>query len=87
MEPEPDEGESAPEELVFDEAIKSEEIEKQKDVLKKLEERHGALKEKLKEVKDDKEKEKIKSSIEKLENLKTEIKDRIAEENGAEDSK
>jgi len=83
MEEKSEEGESAPEELVFDEAIKSEEIEKQKDILKKLEDKHLALKEKLKKVKDDEEKEKIKSYVEKLESLKSEIEKKIEEANNS----
>jgi len=54
--------EKAPEELIFDEAIKSEKIEIKKDYLKELEKKLEALKDSLKEAKDN-EAEKIKSQI------------------------
>ncbi len=54
--------EKAPEELIFDEAIKSEKIEIKKDYLTELEKKQEALKESLKEAKD-KEADKLKSQI------------------------
>lgn len=78
-----EEEEHVPEELVFDEAIKSEEKEKQKDLLKKIEKRHAALKEKLKDVKDDKDKENLKSSIAKLDEMKSEIEKKVEKESNS----
>ena len=56
--------ESSPEDLVFDEAIKSEKIEKKKDYLKEIVKKQEQLKARLKETENDAEKEKIKSAIE-----------------------
>ncbi|MDZ7741400.1 MAG: mechanosensitive ion channel [Bacteroidota bacterium] len=70
----------SPEELVFDEAIKSGKIEKKKDVLKEMAEKTGAMKEKLKEEKDSQEKERIKTSIEQLETMRDRIQKSIEEE-------
>lgn len=74
--------EVAPEELVFDEAIKSEKIEKKRDLLKKIEERKEWLKERLKELKEEEmeEKEKVKSQIDRLEKLKETLEKNIEEE-------
>lgn len=72
--------EYAPEELVFDEAVKSQEIEKKKDLLKELGNKQEELKEKLKEVKDTQEKERIKSVIERNEELREQIEKNIEEQ-------
>ncbi|GET29300.1 hypothetical protein SD074_15020 [Prolixibacter sp. SD074] len=65
--------EKSPEDLIFDEAIKSEKLETKKDYLKEIDKKQVALKEKLKDLKDDKEIEKIKSTI----NRNNEMKERI----------
>ncbi len=80
--------EVAPEELVFDEAIKSEKIEKKRDLLKKIEARKEWLKERLKELKEEEveEKEKVESQIERIEKLKESLEKNIEEESSAEDS-
>ncbi len=74
--------EKTPEELVFDEAIKSGKIETKKDYLKKLDEKLENLKERLKEMTDDEEikkaKEQIKKNEEAKKRLERSIKDQIA---------
>lgn len=76
--PEP---ESSPEELIFDEAIKSEAIEKKKDLLKDLDSKKDQMAEKLKVTKDKNEKEKIKSSITRIDELKAKIVENIEAHN------
>ena len=61
--------EISPEELVFDEAIKSEETEKKKDLLQKMINRKEELKSEIKETKDEEEIKKHKLTIERLEAL------------------
>ncbi len=73
----------SPEELVFDEAIKSGKIEKKKDILKEIAGKILALKEKLKEEKDEQEKKRIKSSIERLESMHAQTQKSIEEEENA----
>ncbi len=72
--------ESSPEELVFDEAIKSEEIEQKKDLLIKMSKRRDELRANIKETKDKDESEKIKSSIERLDGLIERIEKNIKEQ-------
>ena len=69
--------EKSPEDLIFDEAIKSEKLEIKRDFLKELDKKQEVLKEKLKDLKDDKEVEKIKSAIKKNEELKARVEDNI----------
>jgi len=71
---------NSPEKLVFDEAIKSEKIEIKKDYLKEIEKKQDELKEKLKDLKDDKEIKKIKSIISKNDELKEKIEKNIREQ-------
>lgn len=78
-EEQPEEKET-PEELVFDEAIKSEKLEKKKDFLQKIEKEKAQLKDELKEVKDEEEVERIKSSIARLEELKEQLEENIKEQ-------
>jgi len=68
---------AAPEELIFDEAIKSEEIEKKKDLIKELEEKKDKMEERLKAVKDKGEKDKIRSTITRIDDLKAKILENI----------
>ena len=70
-----------PEDLIFDEAIKSEKIEKEKDYLKELDEKQEKLNEKLKDLKDEDEVKKVKSSIKRIDKLKANIKKSIDENN------
>jgi len=72
--------EKTPEDLVFDEAIKSEKIELKKDYLNKLEKKQKTLEEKLKESKEETESEKIKSEIKRNEELKKKIESNIKEQ-------
>lgn len=72
--------ETAPEDLVFDQAIESEKTEKKKEYLKNLTEKIKEQKEKLKETKDDSETEKIKASLARMENLKEKIEKNIQEQ-------
>lgn len=65
--------EPTPEDLIFDEAIESEKIEKKKDSLKKIDEKRESLKEKMKELKDKDEIEKVRTNLERL----TEIREKI----------
>ncbi len=72
--------EVSPEELVFDEAIKSEETEKKKDLLQKIINRKEELKSKIKETKDEEEIKKHKLTIERLEELIEKIEESIREQ-------
>jgi len=66
-----------PENLIFDQAIKSEKLETKKEYLNTIEQKIKSLKEQLKEVKDDKESKKIKASIQKNEDLKARLESSI----------
>ena len=70
----------SPEDLIFDEAIKSEKIETKKDYLKEIEKKQDDLKEKLKILKDDKQTDEIKSLIKRNEALKERIENNIKEQ-------
>ncbi len=72
--------EKSPEDLVFDEAIKSEKPETKKDYLKEIDKKRVVLKEKLKDLKDDKEIEKIKSAIKRNDEMKERIEKSIKEQ-------
>jgi len=72
--------EKSPEDLIFDEAIKSEKLETKKDYLKEIDKKQEVLKEKLKDLKDDKEIEKIKSIIMKNDEMKERIENNIKEQ-------
>jgi small conductance mechanosensitive channel len=69
--------EKSPEDLIFDEAIKSEKIEIKKNYLKEIDKKQEALKDKLKDLKDDKEIEKIKSMIKRNNELKGRLENSI----------
>lgn len=71
---------SSPEELVFDEAIKSEEIEQKKDLLTKMSKRRDELRAEIKGTKDKDESEKIKSSVERLDEQIKRIEKNIQEQ-------
>lgn len=86
IKPEESAGEKPPEELVFDEAIKSEKIEIKKDYLKEIDKKQEALKEKLKNLKDEHEIEKIKSTIKRNEELKERIQQSIKEQSEEDES-
>jgi small-conductance mechanosensitive channel len=77
--------EKTPEDLIFDEAIKSEKIEIKKDYLKEIDKKQEDLKERLKDLKDEKEIERLQSIIKKNIDLKQRIekniKDQIARNN------
>jgi len=75
------EDEVSPEELVFDEAIKSEEAEKKKELLNKMIARKNEIKDKIKETKDEKEVEKYRTTIERLEGYIEKMEENIIEEN------
>ncbi len=77
----PDYNQDSPEELIFDEAIKSEEIEKKKDLLKKLDKKKVQLKEELKKLENDDAIEKTKKSIDRIDELTEEVKNNIENEN------
>ncbi len=70
-------GETSPEDLIFDEAIKSEKIEQKKDLLEKIHKKQLLLKEKLNDIKDKIEIEKIKSAIKKNDELIKQIEKNI----------
>ncbi|MDD4756227.1 MAG: mechanosensitive ion channel [Prolixibacteraceae bacterium] len=71
--------ELSPEDLIFDEAIKSEKIEKKKDLLKEIHNKQLSLKEKLDDLKDKTEIEKIKSTIDRNNELIKQIEKNIEE--------
>jgi small-conductance mechanosensitive channel len=72
--------EKLPEELIFDEAIKSEKIEIKKDYLEEIDKKQETLKENLKDLKDEKELEKIKSAMKRNDELRERIKRNIEEQ-------
>lgn len=78
-ETEPVDGKS-PEDLVFDEAIKSGKLETKKDYLKEIDKKQELLNEKLKDLKDDKEIEKIKSKIKRNDEMKERLEKIIREQ-------
>lgn len=79
----PSRNEIAPEDLIFDEVIKSEKIEKKKDFLKEIENKQEQLKEKIKTLKESKDKEeieKVKLTIQRNEELKIHLEKSIEEQ-------
>ena len=78
--------ERIPEDLIFDEAIKSENIEKKKDKLKELTEQQKILRKKQKELKEKDQINKNESSIEKINKLKTNIEKSIEKQNEVDQS-
>jgi small conductance mechanosensitive channel len=70
----------SPEDLIFDEAIKSGKIELKKDYLKEIDKKQKALKDTLKNLKDNTEIEKIKSTIKKNDEMKERIEKSINEQ-------
>lgn len=72
--------ERSPEELIFDEAIKSEKIEIKKDYLADIGKKLEQMKEELKSLKDEQEKEKLRSRIKRNEELKKRIEKSIEEQ-------
>ena len=72
--------EKSPEDLIFDEAIESGKIEIKKDYIKEIEKKQEALKDKLKDLKDDKEIEKTKSLMKRNEDLKEQLENSIKEQ-------
>lgn len=79
-EKEPDKDEKSPEELIFNEALDAAEIEKKKENIIKLQERKEKLKTELKETKESKRSETIKSSIERIDKLVEKIETSIEEQ-------
>ena len=77
----------SPEDLIFDQAIKSEIIEAKKDYLKEIDQNQIVLREKLKHLKDDKEIDKIKYTIkrnvEMTERIEKSIKEQIERDNNS----
>ncbi|MCW5517337.1 mechanosensitive ion channel family protein [Muriicola sp. Z0-33] len=70
----------SPEELIFAEAIKSEEIEKKKDHLVQINKKIEAFKEKIKRLEDEEEIEKAKLNIKRLEEYKVKMDQSIQEQ-------
>lgn len=75
----PEKKAASPEDLIFDEAIKSEEIEKKKDSLQKIDEKREILKEKMKEMKNKEEVERAKANLDRLNDIREKIKKNIEE--------
>lgn len=71
---------TSPEDLIFDEAFKSEEVENKKEMLVKIEKKQAYYKAKLKETSDEKALSDIKSVQLRLEELKRKIEKQIEEE-------
>ncbi|MFA6831662.1 MAG: mechanosensitive ion channel domain-containing protein, partial [Bacteroidaceae bacterium] len=69
--------EKTPEDLIFDEAIKSEKIEDKKDQIKKLTEEQKLLRKKQKDLKEEDEITKNESSIKKIDELKMKVEESI----------
>ncbi|MCF8358780.1 MAG: mechanosensitive ion channel family protein [Prolixibacteraceae bacterium] len=72
--------EKSPEDLIFDEAIKSGKIEIKKDYLKEIDEKQEALKAKLKDLDDGEEVEKIKTAMKRNDEMKKRIEKNISEQ-------
>lgn len=72
--------ETPPEELIFDEAIEAEEIEKKRDFLKELDKRKEDLKEQKKNLKDPKKIEKIEASIDHIRERQQKLEKNIEEQ-------
>jgi small conductance mechanosensitive channel len=72
--------EKSPEDLIFDEAFKSGKIEVKKELLMEIDKKQEALKEQLKDLKDEGEIEKIKSRMKRNEEWKEQLKKRIKEQ-------
>jgi len=72
--------EKSPENLIFDEAIKSEKLETKKDYIKEIDKKQVVLKETLKDLKEDKEIEKIKAKIKRNDEMKERIEKSILEQ-------
>ena len=70
----------SPEELIFADAIRSEEIEKKKDFLQQIDKKTAGFKEKLKGLEDKEEIEKVKSNLKRLGELKEKIDHNIKEQ-------
>jgi len=70
----------SPEDLIFDEAIKSEKLETKKDYLKEIDRQQLLIKEKLKDSKDDKEMEKLKLSMKRNDEMKERIEKSIQDQ-------
>ncbi len=71
---------TAPEDLIFDEAIKSEEIEKKKDSLKKIDDKREDMRAKIKELKGKEEIEQAKSKLSRLNEIREKILKNIEEQ-------
>jgi len=74
------ENKSAPEELIFSEAIESGKMEQKKDYLKEVDKKQEALKEELKELTDKQEIERVKTAIRRNEALKEKLEKSIEEQ-------
>ena len=72
--------EKSPEDLIFDEAIKSEKLEIKKDYLNEIEKKQEALKDKLKNANDDADEAKLKALIRKNDELKARVEKNIKEQ-------
>lgn len=72
--------EKSPEDLIFDEAIKSEKLETKKDYIKEIDKKQKVLKERLKDLKGDKEIEKTKFTIRRNDEIKERIEKNIKEQ-------
>jgi small-conductance mechanosensitive channel len=76
----PVEKQEAPEELIFAEAIKSEEIEKKKDFLIQIDKKKELYKEKLKDLEEETEIEKTKANIQRLDELRKKVESNMEEQ-------
>ena len=72
--------EKAPEELIFDEAIKSEKLANSKEILKEIDAKINQLSEELKSLKEEKEQDKVKAQIQRYKDLKLRMEQRIKEQ-------
>ncbi len=72
--------EKTPEKMIFDEAIKSENLEVKKDYLKEIDKKIEKLKEKLKHSKDSEEKKNLEYLLDRNSKLKEQIENRIKEQ-------
>ncbi|MFO7868320.1 MAG: mechanosensitive ion channel [Bacteroidales bacterium] len=69
----------SPEELIFDEAIQSEKIEKKKEFLETLDAKYAELKAEIKKTKDSEKTARLKAAIERVENVQKKLAENIFE--------
>lgn len=86
VQPQEEEKEEIPEELIFTEANEAEKIENKKDLISRIDKKKEELKERLKELKEDEEIQKVKSTLQRLEDTREKIRKDVEEQNNNQES-